>query len=76
MALLSVFDYIRMHQNIAQYKSEVPQFELDEILSDNKPLQAVLHKYEFDAPTLIDHYDDLSKMGEELKKIIETYLEE
>lgn len=72
-SLLMVFDYLRMSQNIAQYEAEVPHFEVDEILTTNKPLQAVLHKYEFDAPQLIQHYDHLLTLGEELKKAIEAY---
>jgi len=73
-ALLQVFDYIRLKQGIAQYDAEVPHFTVDNILSDNKPLQAVLHKYEFDAPILIQHYDALLKTGEEIKDAIGVFL--
>lgn len=72
-ALLMVFDYVRMNQNIAQYKAEVPHFGVDEILADNKPLLAVLHKYEFDAPKLIQHYDQLGILEMELRKAIIDY---
>lgn len=72
--LLSVFNYLRMKNGIAHYKAAPPKFGLDEILTNNKPLQAVLHKYEIDAPTLFDNYDKLLKTGEELDKTIEKYL--
>ncbi|MBC8757244.1 hypothetical protein H2O64_21420 [Kordia sp. YSTF-M3] len=74
--LLKVFDYVRMKLGIAQYKTALPHFEVDEILRDNKPLQAVLHKYEFDALTLIENYTKLIKTGEALRTEINTYLEE
>jgi len=73
-ALLMVFDYLRMSMDIAQYDGEIPHFDIQDILDENKALQAVLHKYEFDASDLIDHYKALDKAGDELKVAIEVYL--
>lgn len=73
-ALLKVFDYIRMKKGVAEYTGELPEFSASEILQDNKPLQAVLHKYEFDVVPLIKSYDKLLIAGEDLKKVIDDYL--
>jgi hypothetical protein len=75
-ALLRVFDNIRMKQGIAHYKAVVPNFTISEILNDNKPLQAVLHKYEFDAVALVKNYDKLAQAGDDVQNAIDGYLVE
>ncbi|MFY0629668.1 MAG: hypothetical protein JXR05_04750 [Flavobacteriaceae bacterium] len=74
-ALFKVFDYVRITRGIAKYKAEVPTISVQEILEDNKPLQAVLHKYEFDAPSLIKNYEQLLAEGKILRDVITAYLE-
>ncbi len=74
-ALFKVFDYVRITRGISQYKVPVPKITVQEILEGNNPLQAVLHKYEFDAPSLIKNYDQLLVEGENLRNAIAAYLE-
>lgn len=71
--LLCVFDYIRTKKDLPQSESELPFFDLNELLVDNKPLQAVLHKYEFDAQSLIKHYSRLHTSRDKLITVIYRY---
>ncbi|MEZ4805011.1 MAG: hypothetical protein R2852_05880 [Bacteroidia bacterium] len=75
-ALFSVFEYIRMAEGTAKYKAPYPEITLKGILDNNKPLEAVMLKYELDAPTLISRYNTILKTGEELEKIIQKYQDE
>jgi hypothetical protein len=68
-ALFKLFDFIRMNK-------EITHFTVSEILENNIPLQAVLYKYEFDSPKLINYYDDLTKTGAELEEAVNRYLKQ
>lgn len=71
--MLRVFDYIRMKKDLSQSESELPIFDLNEILIDNTPLQSTLHKYEFDAQALIKYYSQLHISRKKLIKKINSY---
>lgn len=75
-ALLSVFDHIRVKDQIASYTTTVPTFTVSQILDKNKPLQAVLHKYEFDAQDLVKNYEALLQAGTSLENTILSYMED
>lgn len=75
-ALFKVFDYVRTTRGISKYKTDPPTISVRGILDGNKPLQAVLHKYEFDGPTLIKNYEQLLAEGKILRDVITAYLKE